>query len=396
VTVRLPVSRRLTSFAIVIGLLGASAVLLVFVQAPGSSPQPRRAGHGARQRRSAAMAPAAIAPAGQALAGKRAAAQVMTAAARTGLRLMSEAATACESVAFHGYQMAAWWGPNGGSAAVVQLWHRPGGAILARSTNTAADPASTRQSDPATALDQSEIMTVTPALLALMRQNYLITYAGKSAVDGRPAQQVAISTRSGAIAARYWLDTATKLPLRRELFDASGQIFSEDAFIGVSFGASQLGSMPAAAAQPWAGNLTPADRSALRAAGWRLPGASAGGLTMFSATDTSASTGKVVEMSYSDGLSIISVFVQRGELPKTLPGWRRIAARGPDAVYAIDPDDRTLTWSARGFVYTMISNAAPDVVGRALNELPHDSPAGFWARMGRGFHRMVTWANPFG
>ena len=344
------------------------------------------------------MAPAAVAPAGQALAGSRVTPRVMTAAARTGLRLMSEAAAACQSVAFHGYQMAAWWGPDSAGAAVVQLWHRPGGEILGRSSNTASDPASTRQAGPAAALDQSQIMTVTPALLALMRRNYLIDLRpARAPSTGGPRSQIAISSPGGSVAAVFWLDAATKLPLRRELFDSSGQIFSEDAFIGVSFGAGQLDGMPAAAGQPWTGQADrgrPGSPAGLRLAacrGRQSAGWPCSAPLIPPQVPAKSSNSPIPTDSRSSRYSS-----QRGELPKSLPGWRRIAARGRDAVYAIDPDDRTLTWSARGFVYTMISDAAPGTVDQALSQLPHDSPAGFWERMGRGFGRMVSWANPFG
>lgn len=382
-------SRSLTTIAAMLGLLGAAAVLIVLVDAPGSSRSAGRGGLAARQQGTgqAAGTLRRVAPAAAPVT------QPSSQAARTGLRLMSDAATACRVVAFHGYQITAWWGTGGSSAAVIQVWHRAGGAILARSSST-ADPGSGPGSG--TILDQSEIMTLTPALLALIRRNYVITYAGRSSVDGRPASLVTIHSRSGALAARFWLDAATRLPLRRELFGSGGRIFSEDAFIGLSVGAGQVGTLPAAEAQPWRGSLTDAGLAELRARGWPLPGALLGGLTRFSATQTVTGDGQVAELSYSDGLSVISLFVQRGELPRTLPGWQRITAGGAGTVYATDPQDRSLTWAARGYVYTMISDAAPGAVDEALRQLPHGSSAGFWERMSRGFKRIASWANPFG
>jgi sigma-E factor negative regulatory protein RseB len=364
----------MVSVAVVIGLLGACAVLVVLVESPpGSSNVVRRSGPVARQR---GPMPAAVTPAD-----------------RRGLRLMGDAAAACESVAFQGIQIAAWWGPAGGSASVLQVWHRPGGAVLARSSSTAADPPVEHQPDPNVVPDQDEIMTITPPLLALMRANYVITYSGRGAVDGRPAQVVEVRRPDGGLAARFWLDAATKLPLRREVFTSNARIFSEDAFIGLSVG-GQMHGMPSAAGLPWSGTLTAAGRAALRAKGWPLPRAMTGGLALFKATETATKSGKVVELSYSDGLSVISVFLQRGELPRSLPGWRRITARG-SAVYAIDPDDRSLAWSSRGFVYTVISDAPTSIVDQAVMRLPHDNPPGFWERMDRGLRRIASWANPF-
>jgi sigma-E factor negative regulatory protein RseB len=309
---------------------------------------------------------------------------------------MTEAAAACDSVAFHGVQIASWQGSGRSSESVIQVWHRPGGGFVTQSSSAAADGAGERQLDPDALVDQAQVMTLTPSLLALMRANYVITYSGPGQVDGRPAGVVDIRHPGGALAARFWLDDATRLPLRRQLFDGQARKFSEDAFIGLSVGATQLGSMPAADAQPWSGQLTAAQRAALRMRGWPLPSSMAGGLTLFSATQTPAKSGKVIELSYSDGLSVVSVFVQRGELPRSLPGWRRVVTGGGRRVFAVDPDDRSLAWSAGGFVYTVISDAPVSTIDLAVGRLPHDSAPGFWDRMQRGLRRIVSWANPFG
>jgi sigma-E factor negative regulatory protein RseB len=386
VTSRLRTSRHLASVAVLIGLLGACAVLVVLVEVPGGSSPVRGGSSPARRPGPAVGERAQAAPA--------TAPGATTAADRAGLRLMSEAATACQSVAFRGVQIAVWWGPAGTDASVIQVWHEPDGAILAEPASTAAEPGESQPGGAATG-DQDEVMTVTEPLLALMRLNYVITYVGPSAVDGRAAQLVEVRRRNGSLAAKFWLDSATKLPLRRELFDSGAQIFSEDAFIGLSVGRARLGAMPAADAQPWSGQLTAAGAAALRGQGWPLPGATMDGLSLFKSAQTSTKSGKVVELSYSDGLSIISVFVQRGELPRSLPGWRRIAGHGGSVVYAIDSADRSLAWSAHGFVYTMISDAPASLVDQAVMRLPQDSSTGFWQRMGRGLRRIASWANPF-
>jgi len=386
VTTRLRSPRRIASAAgVMIGLLGACAVLVVLMEAPGSPGVPGKSGPVVRYRR---LAPAAARP------------SASTPAAAVGARLMSEAAAACGSVAYRGTQIAVWWGSTGESASFLEVWHRPGGAILAQPARTAADSSDEGQPAAVVTPDQDQVMTVTAPLLALMRANYVLTYSGRDVIDGRPAQVVEVRRRSdGGLAARFWLDTATKLPLQRELFDGKSAIFSLDDFTGLRIGAGQLRGMPAADAHPWTGQLSAVGLAALRAAGWPLPRGLASGLalfqaTEFQATETSIKSGKVVELSYSDGLSVISVFLQRGELPQRLPGWRRMTARG-SKVYATDPDDRSLAWSSDGFVYTVISGAPNAAIDQAVLRLPHDSPAGFWDRMSRGFRRIVSWVNPF-
>jgi sigma-E factor negative regulatory protein RseB len=101
-----------------------------------------------------------------------------------------------------------------------------------------------------------------------------------------------------------------------------------------------------------------------------------------------------VDLDYSDGLSVVSVFVQRGALPAVMPGWREISMSGHE-VYSSDPDQRSLSWSAHGFVYTVIAAAPPTVVSSVVAAMPHDPPRGFWGRIAHGLKRLASWANPF-
>lgn len=363
----------MASLSVVIGLLGACAVLAVLVDLPARSPASSRGTAAARQRRLAQDLVSAAAPA--------------TPASSAGLRLMRAAADACQSVAFHGTQVTARWGAAGHTTAVVRVWHQPGGAVLAQF----ADP----DARPGAVTDQAEIMTLTTPLLTLMRQNYVITYIGPGSVGGRRARVIEVRRRSGGLAARYWLDDATGLPLRRQLFGTRARIFSDDAFTALSLGAGQPAPAAAPAARQWTGPLSAAQRAALRASGWPLPRTVAGGMALFQATRAATRSGPVLELSYSDGLSVVSVFLQRGQLPARMPGWRMISASGGTEIYALDPDDQSLAWSAAGYVVTIISDAPAAAVNRAVASLPHASPAhvrppDFWDRIGRGMRRIAA------
>jgi hypothetical protein len=364
----------MTSLVVVIGLLGACAVLIVLVDSPGGT----RAGPGGADRAGTPATPA-------------------TPAGAVGLRLMQAAAAACGALAFHGTQVDSWPGAAGRAPADVEVWHQPGRAVLAQyaAGAPAADrPAAT--SAAGTALpDQADVLTITAPLLALMRQHYVLSYAGPGQADGRAAQVIEVRRPAGGVVARYWLDRATGLPLRRELYDRSARVVAEVAFGQLRLGPARAGAMPSAAARPWPGQLTAARRAALRAAGWPLPRALAGGLSLFAATQTMTASGRVVELSYSDGLSVVSVFVQRGELPARLPGWRAMTAGGRE-VYVTDPGDQSMAWSAGGYVVTVVSDAPAGTAARAVAGLPAARPPGFWSRMARGFRRLLSWANPLG
>jgi sigma-E factor negative regulatory protein RseB len=91
----------------------------------------------------------------------------------------------------------------------------------------------------------------------------------------------------------------------------------------------------------------------------------------------------------------VSLFLQRGNLASQLAGWQKVTLEGR-TFYAGKPDASSLTWSARGFVYTVLAEAPPQTVDAVVDTLPHDSPPGFWGRLHHGFARLASWVNPFG
>ena len=175
-------------------------------------------------------------------------------------------------------------------------------------------------------------------------------------------------------------------------------MISEDVFINVQLGPALGISAPAARPTrraPWTNPLAARQLLALRAQGWLVPPGLPGGLSLFTGAQTRTSTGTVLDLGYSDGLSVISLFEQRGNLAAKLAGWQKITMAG-HVIYAAEPDQRSLTWSSHGMVYTLIADAPAQTVADVVGALPHDAPPGFWKRMSRGLARLASWVNPFG
>jgi len=101
--------------------------------------------------------------------------------------------------------------------------------------------------------------------------------------------------------------------------------------------------------------------------------------------------GPVIDLDYSDGLSLVSVFLQRGHL-QPMTGWPRVVMRG-SPVYLDTPDGQTFVWSAQGFVYAVVAAAPPQTVSQVVAALPHGSP-GVLARLRQGWHRILSWFTP--
>jgi len=242
----------------------------------------------------------------------------------------------------------------------------------------------------------------------LLRSNYVVEYVGSGSSSDRPALIVAIRRHDGTLAAQYWLDQATGLPLRREMFDESGRRVNEGAFIDLEIGVNGMGAVPPTQGQAWASYIAPQQAPgsrqtttrvrALRAAGWPVPLVLPDNMRLAGVSRTATKSGPVLDASYSDGLSVISLFLQRGELSEALPGWHHVAIRGL-TVYSTrsgDLDEQGLAWEAGGFVYTVIADAPPQAISRVIVGLPHERDSGFFDRVVRGMRRIGSWFDPFG
>jgi sigma-E factor negative regulatory protein RseB len=361
----------------------------------------------------------AVSAAGRAAAAGKAPVAARRPATVRAVGLLAQAAQAAIVTSYQGQEILTRWSQGGGSVLVSSVWHVSGGQTV---TQTTADGASL-SSQPYLSSDtdgQSPegVLGVTAPLVQLLESHYVVAYAGTGSADNRTAQVVEAWRADGSIAARFWLDDATKLPLEREVFDTAAHVIGQDVFIDVSFtapgglggvvppgasrtpagspqqaAAASVGARVSAPQAPWTDPLSRRQLLALRGRGWLVPAALPGGLSLFTGAETQADSGAVLDLGYSDGLSMVSVFEQRGKLPATLPGWRKIKTGG-HVVFTL-PDQRSLTWSGHGIVFTMVADAPSQSVDAAVGALPHDGPTGFWKRMSRGLVRVASWVNPF-
>ena len=354
---------RVASAAVVFLLAGSSAVVIAMHTAPSSAYQ-------ANAVRASRRNPASA-----------------SSAERSGRALLAQAVAACRSTAFSGVQVFRYFGPAGPRVWRTEIWHRPGG-------QTEAVPVADGDGQAGTESGPSVSVALSSRQLTLLQSSYVLDYTGSGVADGRPAELVTVDRPDETVAAKYWLDDQTRLPLRRQLFDDHAKLVSDISVAGLRTGKGALTGMPASGSQPWPSQLNPAALTALRSAGWPLPARLPGGMVLFAASSSGPATAEVVAVSYSDGLSVISVFVQRGRLSSRMPGWRRVSVGG-HAAYAVDPDDQTIAWSGDGYVFTLLADAPPTAVDQAMAALPQGGAPGFWGRMARGFGRLASWANPF-
>jgi sigma-E factor negative regulatory protein RseB len=315
-----------------------------------------------------------------------------------GRKLLARAASTGRSASYFGTEQIAQTGVGGPVSLTSLVWHQGDGQTVVRTS--AVSGAST---------SPEGVFGVTPSLVALLSQHYVTAYRGRGSAAGRAATVVDVYRFDGSLAARYWLDQGTALPLRRALFDSSGRVIGEDSFVQVTFGAAGIGTetatptgtragtgtgtaSPAAApALAWVSAASPARYlTSLKAQGWKLP-ATLSSLPLRTADWADTASGKVVDLEYSDGLYTASLFVERGTLGTSVAGSQQVRLAGQQT-YVVG---HSVTWAGPGLVYTVIADAPATTVEQAVGTLPVSEPPGLLGRFGRGLGRLVRLASPF-
>jgi sigma-E factor negative regulatory protein RseB len=315
----------------------------------------------------------------------------------TGMSMLDKAAEAGLATSYQGTELVSQTELDGGVSTVSQVWHQADGGTVVQSSDGSTAPA-----DVGADLDTASpegVFGVTKALVSMLGEHYVAVYGGRGSVVGRAAAVVELYRLDGSLAATYWLDKRTMVTLRRELFDTSERVISQDAFTRVRFGTRPGQPVTGAAWQAptttqsaWAAAASPAKfLTSLASAGWQLPGSLAGNLPLYRAASGSTASGEVVDLEYSDGLYDVSLFVERGSLAPDMSGWQRVAVDGQLA-YA---SGHSVTWAGSGFVYTVIADAPPKTVTAFVAAIPRDGSPGVLGRLGRGFGRLAQMADPF-
>lgn len=319
-----------------------------------------------------------------------------------GVQLLQAAAKSGVATSYEGVEMISDVAIGGSATVVATVWHRSGVTVTQTATGETTSAAAPSGSQAYVSYDgdgrePEGVFGVTTTLVGLLAKNYIDVYDGQGTAAGRPALIVAVRRTNGSLAAQFWLDKQTMLPLRRDVYDTQAHLVSDDAFVKLSIGqmaapAAGQNSSAQAAVSSWTAASAPATfLGKLNDQGWHLPGGLPGNLGLYAAAQTSTTSGKVIDLGFSDGLSVVSLFVQRGTLPAKMPGWQRTRIGGHSAYV----NGHEVTLSAQGFVYTLVADAPVPVVDDAVEVLPPETGPGVLNRIGRGFARLAAMVDPF-
>lgn len=315
-----------------------------------------------------------------------------------GFALLQQAAQAATSLSYHGTQMASFWSDGGATSALIEVAHVGNEGLLIRVAPTPQNPGGAVYHDENGTVP--EVVGFAKGTLALLARHFRAVVEGTAEVAGRVADVVAVGRPGESPSARFWLDRATRLPLRREVLDGGGRTVRESAFIDLVVGRTSVARSVQEAARfapkPVGAPVGLTDIDGMRRFGWYVPGRVPAGLDLFEARMIGNGASGTLQLSYSDGVSTVSVFEQRGRLDtRSVAGWER-ADVGGARVWVQAAFPRRVVWSGGGTVFTVVADSPQATLDAVVSALPHrNRKPGLGARLGRGLSRVGSWLNPF-
>ncbi|MBA2560716.1 MAG: hypothetical protein H0V07_12710 [Propionibacteriales bacterium] len=303
---------------------------------------------------------------------------------------LQRAVDAPKRYAYDGTRLIQTFGAGTSSTMTIDVAHAPGqgtsfGAVNARPEVTATFIA---QRDAVT----SGSLSAGP--LALLLDAYDIAIVASGSVLGRPVTVVAAS-RDGVVDARFWIDDATGLLLRRETFDGQ-RLARFTGFTAVRVSRNGfLTHLPPEFDAPVSTRVSMTAVAALNDTGWTCPGQLPGDFSL-TGLEHLEGAGDVMRASYSDGLSTVSLFEQRGALdPAPLVGLSETGVAGSD-VYVDYGFPTVAVWESGDLVYTVVTDAPHDIAAGIVAGLPHASrpPPTVGDRLSTGLGRLGSLLDP--
>jgi sigma-E factor negative regulatory protein RseB len=231
--------------------------------------------------------------------------------------------------------------------------------------------------------------------LAVLAVSYRLDVAGAAVTLGRRVT-VVVAHRGEGVVARWWLDDATGLALREELLDGRGRIRRLAAYLDFT----PHGRIPPAGSGPQiAPDIdtvgVPRPAGGAREYPQRLTRAASGDLVLVGVRSLPGAP-QTVHLSYSDGLSAVSVFLQPGRLDAAgLAGYQR-DRWGGTAVHVAPGWPVRVTWQCPAGVVTVVAEDVADARSAvaALPGEPELARRGVLATVGDGLIGAVGWLVP--
>ncbi len=309
---------------------------------------------------------------------------------RAAVDALGRAMVAPERVAYHGDRVVIDMASDEASMVRVSVQHVPG-------QGTSFDVTDSPDDATATFVAQGEAASARGSAggqLQLLVNAYDLTASGSTVVAGRAA--TVISARRGQeLVARFFVDNATGLMVRREVYDG-GRLVRSSAFESLrTSDEGFLSHLPPELTTPAATAVSTRLTPILNDDGYACPSTLSDTFQLTSLDRLDSST-DVIHAAYSDGLSSASLFEQRGQLRTGgLQGFPRVDIDGTKVALR-EGLPTVAVWESEGTVYTLVTDAPMSTSAALVAALPHRPPvaADTSSRLVRGFETLGSLLSP--
>lgn len=314
---------------------------------------------------------------------------------------LERAVQAAHELTYRGTQYVATYSSDGSSSVALDVRHLAGRGSVITALSPDAAEGSVWSADarlPGTA--ELAVPGLDGGALQLLQQTYDLQ------LDEDQPLCVVARRQDGKPAARFWLDPSSGLLVRREVYDSRGRVVRSSALVDLKVSPVATATAVPAAVPPALSlmaatserRLSLDEVSALGRRGWVVPRVLPGQLVLYDVRMHGSGDRAVVHLGYSDGLTTMSVFEQRGRLDRAaVEGWQHTTVSGATMWFDASAVPTRAVWTSRGRVWTVLADAPVESIRDVVGQLPHDQPhhRGFWARIGHGLARLASWLNPF-
>lgn len=229
----------------------------------------------------------------------------------------------------------------------------------------------------------------------LLDDLHVLSVAGRGVSAGRDTTIIEAARPSGVLAGRFWIDDATGLLLRREVYAPDGDLARVSGFVDLAIGKQgRARAVPSPIPGENGEPVATAGYDALAADGWFCCPRRLDETLRLTEVRRSADD-RTLQLVYSDGLTATTVFQQPADLNDGTAGGFTQRREGNGEVYVRYGLSSSASWSVDGMVYTVVSDT-PYGLDRARAVFPRDrAPENAGQRLGRGMHKIMSWLNPF-
>jgi sigma-E factor negative regulatory protein RseB len=359
--------------------------------------------------------------------GSAASGTAATAEEALSLTWLRRSINAGRELAFSGTEIVSARHADSSITRVLDLVQGADGVRTATARDSGAQGSQPTESGTGSTADGDGLSGLSERALDALAAGYELRTDGSGRVAGRTAT-VVVAARAGREVARMWLDNRTGLLLRQDVLNSAGRPQRMAAFLqltltkpgsaagsttalgplrapirtvgigGLTVPAIRRSGPPNSAAtptpdpaDPWTEVVSPSELTALRANNWPCPVALASGYVMLDARRRTVSGRSTLHLTYGDGLSAISLFLQRGELDAT--GLTGLTSRkwGDTNVYVRDGWPEVMVWQGGPTVITAVGDTEPADFRAILSALPRQSNHGTLGSLQQRMGSALAW-----